>query len=150
MNAVENAAINWSDCLHFTLLRTMGQKNIVSICILFDLEVSGVGVNRFIKLPDVLTQKTMPLKTEKVPGQEDADQWHHLKDVKLHDINADVELLSGTDATNVLELMELINNVNDGPYAVRTNIVCFINGPQRTGCNNSNICAVVRANRISV
>lgn len=56
-----------------------------------------------MELPDVLTRKTMPVSTINIPQQEDIDQWPHLKPVKLHIIDADVEILIGTDASNVLK-----------------------------------------------
>ena len=133
------------------LLRTMGQKKIVNAHILSGLEVSGMSTNDFIELPEVLTQKTMPVSTLNVPLQEDLDQWSYLKDVKLHDIDAEVELLIGTDASKVMEPWELINSQDDGPYAVRTRVGWVINGPLRGGSSRSKSdCPAVTANRISV
>ena len=133
------------------LLRTMGQKKIVNAHILSGLEVSGMSTNDFIELPEVLTQKTMPVSMLNVPRQEDLDQWSYLKDVKLHDIDADVELLIGTDASKVMEPWELINSQDDGPYAVRTRVGWVINGPLRGGSSRSKSgCPAVTANRISV
>ena len=129
----------------------MGQKKIVNAHILSGLEVSGMSTNDFIELPEVLTQKTMPVSTLNVPQQEDLDQWSYLKDVKLHDIDADVELLIGTDASKVMEPWELINSQDDGPYAVRTRVGWVINGPLRGGSSRSKSgCPAVTANRISV
>lgn len=134
------------------LLRTMSQDRIVSAQVLSGLEVSGLEANDFMLLPDVLTQKTMPVSTVNIPKQGDIDQWPHLKPVKLHNIDAEVELLIGTDASNVLEPWKVINSVEGGPYAVKTKVGWVINGPLRTGSNsgNKNNCTAVTANRISV
>lgn len=133
-------------------LRTMGQKKVVNTQIISDLEVSGLEANYFIDLPDVLTQKNMPVSTINVPRQHDIKQWPHLKGVKLHDIDAEVDLLIGTDAANVLEPWELINSVDGGPYAVRTKVGWVINGPLPMGSHSKskNNCHPVTANRISV
>nr|XP_057925588.1 uncharacterized protein LOC131127575 isoform X1 [Doryrhamphus excisus]XP_057925589.1 uncharacterized protein LOC131127575 isoform X1 [Doryrhamphus excisus] len=134
------------------LLRTMGQRKIVNAQILSGLEVSGMDGNDFIELPDVLTQRTMPVSAVNIPRQEDVDQWSYLKGVKLHDIDADVELLIGTDAPKVMEPWELINSQDEGPYAVRTRIGWAINGPLRGGSDGrgKSVCPTVTTNRISV
>ena len=133
------------------LMRTMGQKKIVNAHILSDLEVSGVDMNDFIPLPDVLTQRSMPVSSLNVPHQEDLVQWSYLKDVKVHDIDAGVDLLIGTDAPKVMEPWEVINSQDDGPYAVRTRVGWVINGPLRgTSSRSKSGCPAVSANRISI
>lgn len=86
----------------------------------------------------------MPVSSLNVPQQKDLVQWSYLKDVKVHDIDADVDLLIGTDAPKVMEPWEVINSQDEGPYAVRTGVGWVINGPLRgtssrskNGCCNS-------------
>ena len=50
------------------------------------------------------------------------------KDVKLHDIDVDVNLFIGTDTPKVVEPWELINSQDAGPYAVRTRASWVIKG----------------------
>lgn len=52
-----------------------------------------------------------------------------MKQVKLYDIDAGIDLLFGTDAPKVMEPCELINSQDDGPYAVRTRVGWVVNGP---------------------
>lgn len=40
--------------------------------------------------------------------------------VKIHEIDAGIELLIGTNSAKVLEPWEVVNSQRDGPYAVRT------------------------------
>ena len=101
------------------LLRTMGHQKIVGTTILTGLEVSGMDSNDFIQLPNTLTHNTMPVSRLNIPRQEDVERWSYLRNVKLHNINADVGLLIGTDASKVMEPWELINSQGEGPYAVR-------------------------------
>ena len=42
------------------VLRTMGQKKIVSTTVLTDLEVSGMDMDDFMELSNLLTQKSIP------------------------------------------------------------------------------------------
>lgn len=48
-------------------------------------------------------------------------------------MDADVDLLIGTDSPKVLEPWELINSQCGGPHAVRTRVGWVINGPLRAG-----------------
>lgn len=132
------------------LLRTMGNKNIVNTNLISGLQVAALDDNDYIELPDVMTQKTMPVSKCNVPRQNDIEKWPYLQDVKLHDIDADVELLIGTDAAKVMEPWELINSQDEGPYAVRTRVGWVINGPLRGESKSKIGCSVVTANRISV
>lgn len=79
----------------------------------------------------------MPVSSLNVPRQEDLVHRSYLKDVKIHDIEADVDLLIGTDAPKVMEPWEVINSQDEGPYAVRTRVGWVINGPLRGTSNNS-------------
>lgn len=91
----------------------------------------------FIELPDVLTQRTIPVSTLNVPRQADVNQWSYLKQVKLYDIDAGIDFLIGTDAPKVMEPWELINGQDDGPYAVRTRVSWVVKGPLRGGSSGS-------------
>ncbi|XP_043983761.1 uncharacterized protein LOC122837472 [Gambusia affinis] len=130
-------------------LQTMGHKDIVSTNIISGLQVAALDKNDFIDLPDVMTQKLMPVSKQNVPQQEDIDKWPYLQSIKLHNIDTDVDLLIGADAPKVMEPWELINSQEEGPYAVWTRVGWVINGPLRserkkTGCYSFTV------NRISV
>lgn len=84
------------------LLRTMSQKKIVNAHFVSGFKMSCMDENYFIDLPDVFTQKDMPVSKLNIPRQEDVNQWSYLRNVKLHDIDADVDLLIGTDAPKVM------------------------------------------------
>ncbi|XP_035989441.1 uncharacterized protein LOC118561455 [Fundulus heteroclitus] len=130
-------------------LQTMGHKDIVSTNIISGLQVAAFNKNDFIQLPDVMTQKRMPVSKRNVPQQEDINQWPYLQSIKLHNLDADVDLLIGTDAPKVMEPWELINSQDDGPYAVWTRVGWVINGPLRSERRKTD-CHAFTANRISV
>lgn len=136
------------------LLRTMGQAKTINTKVITGLEESCMDKDDFIELPSVLTQATMPVSKMNVPHQDDVAKWPYLSSIRLHELDADVDLLIGTDSPNVLEPWELINSQCGGPYAVRTRVGWVINGPLRTGDSGGGSvqagCAVVTANRISV
>nr|XP_040024067.1 uncharacterized protein LOC120812302 [Gasterosteus aculeatus aculeatus] len=136
------------------VLRTMGQTKTISTTIVTGLEVSGFDTDDFIELPSVLTQTKMPVSKINVPCQDDVAKWAYLSSIRLHEVDADVDLLIGTDSPKVLEPWELINSQCGGPYAVRTRVGWVINGPLRAGNSEGtgvkSGCIVVTANHISV
>lgn len=83
-------------------LQTMGHKYVVSTNIISGLQVAALDKNDFIDLPDVMTQKLMPVSKRNVPQQEDINKWPYLQSIKLHSIDADVDLLIGTNAPKVM------------------------------------------------
>lgn len=78
-------------------------KDFIYTMLISGLEISALDNADFIELPDVMTQETMPVSKHNVPQQHDLSKWLYLRDVKLHDLNADVDLLIGTDAPRVIE-----------------------------------------------
>lgn len=102
------------------LLRTMGQEKTVSSHIVPGLEVSELHGNTFIPLPVAYTQKTMPVTKQNISSPSDIVKWPYLKDVRLHSIDADIDLLIGTGAPAIMEPWQVINSQGEGQYAVRT------------------------------
>ncbi|XP_020556881.2 uncharacterized protein LOC110014410 [Oryzias latipes] len=111
------------------LLRTMGQETVVPAYSLIGLEVSGVEDHNFYPLPEVLTQRKMPVSTESMATSEHLKKHPHLSKIHMPKINAEVDLLIGTNAPQLLEPWEVINSNGNGPYAVKTVLGWVVNGP---------------------
>lgn len=111
------------------MLHTMGQERIVSSFSLSGLEVSNLDGNDYYTLPEVFTQKEMPVTVDNMIRSEDLAKWPHLSSVRIPSVKADVDLLIGTNAPKVLEPWEVINSSQDGPYAIRTVLGWVVNGP---------------------
>ncbi len=116
------------------LLRTMGQERIVDSCIVSDLEVAGLDSDWYCEMPDIFTQREMPVNRSNIPRQEDLHKWPHLKYVCLPAIDADVELLIYMNVPRALEPLEVIRSVDKGPYAIKTMLGWTVNGPLGEGC----------------
>ncbi len=133
------------------LLRTMGHENVVNTSVLNGLEISGLSEDKFMDLPEVLTQKTIPVSKDNVLNPEDIRKWRYLDDVKIPKLDAEVELLIGTNAPKLLEPWEIINSEGQGPYAVKTLLGWVINGFVKEADDRRKIgFQSVTANRISV
>lgn len=133
------------------LLKTMGQEKLVSTFKLSGLEVSALTENAYLKLPDVYTQKSIPITKDSIPKEEDIRKWPYLKEVELSLIDASIGLLIGVNVPKALEPWKVVNSEGNGPYAVLTRLGWVINGPLRN-CKDvdGQDSACVKANYISV
>lgn len=125
-------------------LLTMSPKSTVSSYVVNNLEISGLTGKEFYKLPEVYTQK-MPVGPANIIKKEDLAEWPYLDAVHTPHIQADVELLIGTNASKLLEPWEVVNSHGDGPYAIRFGWV--INGSIGS-CQSK--CHTATVNRIDV
>lgn len=110
-------------------LRTMGHNKAVPSCIINGLEISALSGNNFYELPDVFTQKEMPVSPGNIISEEELAKWPYLNGIQILRIRADVDLLIGTNASKLMEPWEVVNSRKNGPYAVRTLLGWVINGP---------------------
>lgn len=85
----------------------------------------------------MFTQKSIPVSGENIPRQQDIDKWFYLSEVKLPHIDAEVEILIGNTAYELLEPWKVINSKHNGPYAVRTALGWTLNGPLRESVEES-------------
>ncbi|KAL7883055.1 hypothetical protein SRHO_G00007130 [Serrasalmus rhombeus] len=133
------------------LLRTLGQERTVSTFSFKGLQISGLTQETFLDLPEVFTEKTMPVSRNNILIQEDLEEWAYLKDINIPSLEADVELLIGTNAQKLMEPWEVINSHGEGPYAIRTLLGWVVSGPLKGREDKGRYdCPAVTANRISV
>ena len=134
------------------LLRTMGQEKIIESNIVTGLEVSGLDSDCSCDLPDMYTQKTMPVHRGNIPQQKDLQRWPHLKHVKITKIDSGIDLLIGTNVPKALEPWQVVRSADGGPYAVKTMLGWTVNGPLRGDVRSDTAHEYpdVTVNRISV
>ncbi|KAM4561412.1 uncharacterized protein V3H82_015431 [Fundulus diaphanus] len=131
-------------------LRTMGNEAVVNTRIVTGLEISNLEGDQFIEVSEVFSQKAIPVTKDNIPRQEDVGRWPHLKEVKLPAVEAEVGLLIGANIPKALEPLQVVNSIDEGPYAVRTVLGWTVNGPLKGGNDGLRIRSAVTANRISV
>ncbi|XP_031438690.2 uncharacterized protein LOC116224090 [Clupea harengus] len=131
------------------LLKTMSQERPVKSTLVSGLEVSELEGNNFLPLPEVFTQRSMPVTKDDIPTQADLRKWPYISEVQLLQIDSGIDLLIGMNAANLMEPWQVINSQEDGPYAVRTLLGWVVNGPLG-GCSKGVDKATVTANRISL
>lgn len=129
----------------------MNQETFVDSHVITGLEVAALNSNTYFELPDVYTQCTMPVTRNNILWQEELSDWPHLNSVEIPVINADVELLIGTNVSKVMEPLEVVkHSKGEGPYAVRTLLGWVVYGPLRGGNETGSSCTTIIANRISI
>ncbi|XP_056099936.1 uncharacterized protein LOC130078447 [Rhinichthys klamathensis goyatoka] len=144
--------LNLSGVKTSILLCTLGQERSVDTILLSGLEVSGLNGENFLDLPEVYTQRTMPVSRNNILTQQDLEGWKYLEGITVPSFEAEVELLIGTNAPKLMEPREIINSQGEGPYAVRTLLGWVVNGSLRGGEPRKGKMGrpAVTANRISV
>lgn len=93
-------------------LRTMGSRVSVSSYRLTGLEISNLIGKQFYDLPEVYTQKRMPVSTDNIIKEEELAKWPYRDGVDVPRIQAD--LLIGTNASKMLEPWEVVNSYGNG------------------------------------
>lgn len=88
------------------LLKTMGQEKTVSSYKISVLEVAALNGEIYLTLPDVYTQRTIPVAKDNIPKMEDLKRWSFLMDVDLSPIEAGIGLLIGVNAPKSLGALE--------------------------------------------
>ncbi|KAL7840982.1 hypothetical protein SRHO_G00246730 [Serrasalmus rhombeus] len=94
----------------------------------------------------------MPVSTANIIQRKDLAKWPYLDGISIPHIQADVELLIGTNASKLLEPWEVMNSHGEGPYAVRTLLGWVLNGSLGEGHSKPPDvdCPALNVNRISV
>lgn len=92
----------------------------------------------------------MLVTSDNIVTQEDVEKWPYLSDVQIPSIEANVDLLIGTNAPWLLEPWEVVNSRGNGPYAVKTVLGWVVNGPLQAGNGSENGPPVACVIRISV
>ena len=110
-------------------LTTMDQDNVKSESLVVNLEVSDLQGLNTIELCNVFSRAKLPVAVDDIPLQSDVDRWLYLKDINLPYIEAEVDLLIGSDVPMTLEPQEVKRSDGGGPYAVRTLLGWTLNGP---------------------
>ena len=110
-------------------LTTMDQENVKSESLVVNLEVSDLQGLNTIELCNVFSRAKLPVTVDDIPLQSDVDRWPYLKDINLPCIEAEVDLLIGSDVPRALEPQEVNKGDCGGPYAVRTLLGWTLNGP---------------------
>ena len=115
-------------------LTTMAQEDSPIESSIVNLEVFDLNQENFIDLPTVFSTAKLPVSKENMASQQDVEKWSHLEGIEIPKIDAEVNLLIGSDVPQALEPLEIKRGQKGEPYATRTTLGWVVNGPLgRTG-----------------
>ena len=95
-------------------LATMQTTNEAIECSLVNLDVSDLSDHNVIELPTVYSRPSLLVSTDAIGTQEDVNRWPHLKGITIPNIEAEIGLLIGSDAPQVLQPVEVRESKNGG------------------------------------
>ena len=90
----------------------------------------------------------MPVTKDDMVTSEDLIKWPSLSKVNMPSIQAEVDLLIGTNTPKFLDPREVINSQENSPYAIKTVLGWVVNGP--LDGNGAQDVSSLTVNRISV
>lgn len=82
--------------------------------------------------------------------QADLNKWPYLQEIKVKEIDADVDLLIGVKLPKAMEPWKVINSQGDGPYPVRTLLGWVVNGSLNVSTAMEEERTLASVNRISI
>jgi hypothetical protein len=110
-------------------LTTLGKANSKTESSIVSLELTDLQGENNISLETVFSTPELPVTTQNRASMQDMKNWPHLSNIQLDRIDAEVGLLIGSDAPEVLEPKEIRRSQDGGPYATKTIFGWVINGP---------------------
>jgi len=151
-SAVRKLEIEGCDT-NLTLTTMHGSQNLSTKAVEGLIAVNLNDESVCVDLPRTFTQKMIPADRSEIPRQDVVSKIPHLHDVssKIHPYMEDVEvgLLVGLNCPSALRPREIIYGSESDPYAVRSLLGWYINGPAHSSIENSQS-NNVRSNRIDI
>lgn len=90
----------------------------------------------------------MAASASNITSTEFLRKWPYLDHIHIQKIPAEVELLIGTNASQLLEPWEVVNSQGDGPSAIKTLLGWVVSGACKDLKNDD--CHSISVNRVSV
>ena len=81
----------------------MSNEKRVPTYVVSGLKISGLVRDIFTQLPDGFTQKEMPVTADNIPSKQDLARWPYLQKVNIPEIDGNIELLIGMNASKIIE-----------------------------------------------
>ena len=98
------------------------------------VKVGPVTSDECFELPSLFTLDSIPVSPQDRCRSDDQDQWEHLADIPLHELNAPVEMMIGSNAAFLLAAQEVRSPAEGlGPVGVKTSLGWYVIGPRCPG-----------------
>ena len=95
--------LNSQGCKTNICLTTMlGEATLIQ-CSVVELQIFDLDGQNQVEMHKVYSTPRLPIRKECIGNQEDVDCWPHLTGIKIPHINAEIGLLIGSDAPEILQ-----------------------------------------------
>ena len=111
-----------------SLTTMLGVSNPIE-CSVVRLEIFDLDNQNCVELPNVYSTPILPIRPECIGKQEDVERWPHLTGISIPHIDAEIGLLIGSDAPEILQPRETRMSEDGGPFATKTLFGWVLNGP---------------------
>ena len=85
-----------------SLTTMLGVSNPIE-CSVVRLEIFDLDNQNCVELPNVHSTQNLPIRPECIGKQEDVERWPHLRGISIPHIDAEIGLLIGSDAPEILQ-----------------------------------------------
>ena len=110
-----------------------------------NLTVSDFNENEHVVLPQCFSIKSLPISESEISSKVDLSDWNYLDQIPVHNLDAQVGLLIGSDYPQILQPHEVIRSQNSGPFAYRTLLGWVVTGPNFSRDNRSSSSFFIRS-----
>ncbi|XP_061175604.1 uncharacterized protein LOC133184531 [Saccostrea echinata] len=86
------------------------------------LQLCDMNMTEFIDLPKIYTKDRMPVTHEHIPKKEEISKWHHLSNITLPNVAAEIGLLIGSNVPDAYAPFEVVTGPSGSPHATRTRL----------------------------
>ena len=111
-----------------SLTTMLGVSNPIE-CSVVRLEIFDLDNQNCVELPNVYSTPNLPIRPECIGKQEDVERWPHLTGIAIPHIDAEIGLLIGSDAPEIMQPREMRMSEDGGPFATKTLFGWVLNGP---------------------
>ena len=117
--------------------------------VVYGLEVADLSGRVSSTLPICYAKSTLPISEQDVLKQEDLRNWKHLEGIPFQLVDAEIGLLLGMNALDVLKPLEVVSGSDQEPFAIRHKLGWAFYGPKSRNTIPSLI-SRISVNRIKV
>ncbi|XP_061191695.1 uncharacterized protein LOC133199905 [Saccostrea echinata] len=103
-------------------LNTVGEPHQLVSQSVRGLQLCDMNMTEFIDLPKIYTKDRMPVTHEHIPKKEEISKWHHLSNITLPNVAAEIGLLIGSNVPDAYAPFEVVTGPSGSPHATRTRL----------------------------
>jgi hypothetical protein len=114
-------------------VKTVSDERRQETVVVSGLQIAAMNGNKFMRLPKVYTQETLPIEANEIVTHDMLRRYPHLqhltKEIPEWDRTVPIGLLIGVNCPKALEPIDFITTYGNGPFALKTALGWCVAGP---------------------